>query len=58
MKTTTKKPAPAQFQSIDANQLDAVLGGCACGCGQDSCNCAGGSCGQGAATQQRQQTWR
>ena len=48
------KPAPAtQFQSIDANQLTNVIGGCACGCGQAECNCANGSCGAGAA-QQRQ----
>lgn len=54
---TTKKQAPTQFQSIDTNQLDAVLGGCACGCGQATCTCAGGSCGQATAAQPPQPTW-
>jgi hypothetical protein len=38
----------SSFESLDARQLDAVLGGCACGCAQANCNCANGSCGQGA----------
>ncbi len=53
----TKQAPTTQFQSIDTNQLDSVLGGCACGCGQASCNCANGSCGGGAAAQQRQPSW-
>lgn len=35
------------FESIDASQLDAITGGCACGCGQASCSCTNGGCGQG-----------
>jgi hypothetical protein len=49
----TKQAPATQFQSIDVSQLDTVIGGCACGCGQDTCNCANGSCGAGAQ-QQRQ----
>jgi len=56
-----QQPQPTtQFQNIDAAQLDAVLGGCACGCGQATCNCADGSCGAGAGAAQqppRQTTW-
>jgi hypothetical protein len=44
------KPEPqTQLQSIDAAQLDTVVGGCACGCGQASCSCTGGGCGQAPA---------
>jgi hypothetical protein len=49
----TKQAPTSQFQNIDTSQLDSVLGGCACGCGQASCSCANGSCGQGG--QQKQQ---
>jgi hypothetical protein len=46
---TAKTSTP--LESIDAAQLDAVVGGCACGCGQANCSCTNGSCGQaGAAT--------
>ena len=41
--TQTQQPS-ASFESIDADQLDAVVGGCACGCAQANCNCANGSC--------------
>lgn len=65
----TKRPTPTQqpantFQNIDADQLDTIVGGCACGCGQASCTCAGGSCAPGAtpgtapaATQPRPFGW-
>ena len=39
MKTETSTP----FQSIDVAQLDAVVGGCSCGCGQPNCNGTKGS---------------
>jgi len=52
----TKQAPTTQFQSIDINQLDSVIGGCACGCGQANCNCANGSCG-GGSQQQRQPSW-
>ena len=39
MKTETSTP----FQSIDVTQLDAVVGGCSCGCGQPNCSGATGS---------------
>jgi len=49
----TKRPALTQqpsnpFQNIDANELDTIVGGCACGCGQ--ANCTTGSPAQGAAS--------
>ena len=50
----TKQAPTTPFQSIDTNQLDAVLGGCACGC--DQATCANGSCGQGT-TARRQFGW-
>lgn len=53
----TKQAPTTQFQNIDINQLEGVTGGCACGCGQANCNCANGSCGGGAAAQQRPFSW-
>jgi hypothetical protein len=47
MKTQQETSTP--FQSIDAAQLDDVVGGCACGCGQANCSCTNGSCGQASA---------
>jgi len=38
---------PDSLESINVAQLDAVAGGCPCGCGQANCNCSNGSCGQG-----------
>ena len=39
----------SSFQSVDAAQLDDVVGGCASGCGQAGCNCHNGRRGQGSA---------
>jgi hypothetical protein len=54
MKSKDHQPS-TQPQNIDTAQLDAVLGGCACGCGQANCNCANGSCGGATAPPQQQQ---
>jgi len=51
----TKRPPTRKVEDIDPKQLDAVVGGCACGCGQADCNCANGSCQTDAA---RQWQWR
>ena len=51
MKTTKQAPKDS-FQSIEIDQLNNVIGGCACGCGQANCGCANGSCG--GATQRQQ----
>jgi hypothetical protein len=48
-KPTQNQQPSTGFQNIDADQLDAVLGGCACGCGQTNCNCANGSCSTSAS---------
>ena len=41
MKKQNEKPEIPELQSIDTNELDAVLGGCACGCPEGQCD---GSC--------------
>ena len=47
-------PAPTQFENIETTDLDAVVGGCACGCGSAACGCAtGGSCVGAAAAPAR-----
>jgi hypothetical protein len=55
---TTHVPKVTAFQSFDPAQLDTVLGGCNCGCGQATCNCANGSCGLAASAQRRPFAWR
>jgi hypothetical protein len=54
---TPNAPKNTTFQSIDSKQLDTVLGGCDCGCGQANCNCPNGSCGVGASAQRRPFSW-
>jgi hypothetical protein len=59
---TQSQQSSTELQNIDAEQLDAILGGCACGCEQTSCNCANGSCSTSAsalpgATTQRPFGW-
>lgn len=53
----TKQVPSNQFQNIDIDQLGSVTGGCACGCGQATCNCANGSCGAGASQNRQQFSW-
>ena len=56
-RTNQETEAIAGIQAIDAVELDNVTGGCACGCGQADCNCANGSCGNGAANGRQQFSW-
>jgi len=52
MKTQQETSTP--FRSIDAAQLDDVVGGCACGCGQANCGQAGAVPGTVPGTPRRQ----
>ncbi len=53
----TKQTSTTPLRSIDSAQLDAVLGGCACGCDQAACNCTNGSCRQGIVASSRRLGW-